>query len=155
MTNSAGTNNVKFSWSIPNQNLSANAKIGFVNINANVSDTTFYNLYCEELNHNNGYTSFGVYPVLFSGRGLSVSQITNVSYYTINGLNFNNIDIWVGTGIPTGASDRYNGIATSTTFSIVLDILDEPLEMVQSNLISFNNGIDLAQGNRSIIRPNI
>ena len=109
MTNSAGTNNVKFSWNITNQNLSANAKIGLVNVVANTVDNTLYNFYCEEL-QNDGYASFGVYPVLYSGRGLNVSQITNVLYHNINGLNLNNIDIYAGTGVPTGTSDRYNGI---------------------------------------------
>ena len=117
-------------------------------------DNTLFNFYCEELT-NDGFTSFGVFPVLYSGRGLNVSQITNVLYHSINGLNFNNVDIWCGTGVPTGTSDRYNGILTSVNFAITLHILDEPLEMVQSNLISFNNGIDLVQGNRSIIRPSL
>ena len=58
-TNSAGTNNIKFSWNITNQNLSANAKIGLVNVVANTVDNTLYNFYCEEL-HNDGYASFGV-----------------------------------------------------------------------------------------------
>ena len=78
ITNSAATNNVKFSWNITNQNLSASAKVGLVNIVANTVDNTLFNFYCEELT-NDGYTSFGVYPVLYSGRGLNVSQITNVS----------------------------------------------------------------------------
>jgi hypothetical protein len=154
ITNSAATNNVKFSWNITNQNLSASAKVGLVNIVANTVDNTLFNFYCEELT-NYGYTSFGVYPVLYSGRGLNVSQITNVSYHSITGLNFNNVDIYCGTGVPTGTSDRYNGILTSVSFAITLHILDEPLEMVQSNLISFNNGSDLIQGNRSIIRPSL
>ena len=77
MTNTAGTNNVRFSWNITNQNLSANAKIGLVNVVANTVDNTLYNLFCEELK-NDGYASFGVFPVLYSGRGLNVSQITNV-----------------------------------------------------------------------------
>ena len=153
-TNSAGTNNTKFSWNIVNQNLSANAKIGLVNVVANTVDNTLYNFYCEELT-NDGYASFGVYPVLYSGRGLNVSQITNVIYHNINGLNFNNIDITAGTGVPTGTSDRYNGILNSVSFAITLHILDSPLEMVQPNLISFNNGTDLTQGNRSIIRPSL
>lgn len=153
-TNSAGTNNVKFSWNITNQNLSANAKVGLVNIVASTMDNTLYNLYCEELT-NDGYTSFNVFPVLYSGRGLNTNQITNVLYHTINGLNFNNIDILCGTGVPTGTSDRYNGILTSISFAITLHILDEPLEMVQPNLISFNNSSDLTQGNRSTIRPQI
>ena len=75
ITNSAGTNNVKFSWNLTNQNLSANAKVGLVNIVANTVDNTLFNFYCEELT-NDGFTSFGVYPVLYSGRGLNVSQIT-------------------------------------------------------------------------------
>ena len=154
ITNSAATNNVKFSWNITNQNLSASAKVGLVNIVANTVDNTLFNFYCEELT-NDGYTSFGVYPVLYSGRGLNVSQITNVSYHSINGLNFNNVDIWCGTGVPTGTSDRYNGILTTVNFAITLHILDEPLEIVQPNLISFNNGTDLTQGNRSIIRPSL
>ena len=154
MTNSAGTNNIKFSWNIVNQNLSANAKIGLVNVVANTVDNTLYNFYCEEL-QNDGYASFGVYPVLYSGRGLNVSQITNILYHNINGLNFNNIDIYCGTGVPTGTSDRYNGIITTVNFAITLHILDEPLEMVQPNLISFNNGTDLTQGNKSIIRPSL
>ena len=135
MTNSAGTNNIKFSWNIVNQNLSANAKVGLVNVVANTVDNTLFNFYCEELT-NDGYASFGVYPVLYSGRGLNVSQITNVLYHSINGLKFNNVDIYTGTGVPTGTSDRYNGILTSVNFAITLHILDEPLEMVQSNLIS-------------------
>ena len=153
-TNTAGTNNIKFRWNITNQNLSANAKIGLVNVVANTTDNTLYNFYCEEL-QNDGYASFGVYPVLYSGRGLNVSQITNVLYHNINGLNFNNIDIYCGTGVPTGTSDRYNGIITTVNFAITLHILDEPLEIVQPNLISFNNGTDLTQGNRSIIRPSL
>ena len=40
ITNSAGTNNVRFSWNITNQNLSANAKVGLVNIVANTVDNT-------------------------------------------------------------------------------------------------------------------
>ena len=95
MTNSAGTNNIKFSWNITNQNLSANAKIGLVNVVANTVDNTLVNLFCEEL-QNDGYASFGVYPILYSGRGLNVSQITNVLYHNINGLNLNNIDIYAG-----------------------------------------------------------
>jgi len=154
ITNSTGTNNIKFTWNITNQNLSANAKVALVNIVASTMDNTLYNLYCEELT-NDGFTSFNVAPVLYSGRGLNTSQITNILYHTINGLNFNNIDIWCGTGIPTGTSDRYNGILTSVAFAITLHILDEPLELVQPNLISFNNGDDLKQGNRSIIRPQI
>ena len=154
ITNSAWTNNVKLSWNVVNQNLSANAKVGLVNGVANTMDNTLFNFYCEELT-NDGYTSFGVFPVLYSGRGLNVSQITNVLYHSINGLNFNNVDIWCGTGVPTGTSDRYNGILTSVNFAITLHILDEPLEMVQPNLISFNNGADLKQGNRSTIRPSL
>ena len=154
MTNTAGTNNVRFSWNITNQNLSANAKIGLVNVVANTVENTLFNLFCEEL-QNDGYSSFGVYPVLYSGRGINVSQITNVLYHNINGLNLNNIDIYAGTGVPTGTSDRYNGIITTVNFAITLHILDEPLEIVQPNLISFNNGTDLTQGNRSIIRPSL
>ena len=154
MTNSAATNNLKISWNITNQNLSANAKVGLVNIVANTVDNTLFNLYCEELT-NDGFTSFGVYPVLYSGRGLNVSQITNVLYHNINGLNFNNVDIWTGTGVPTGTSDRYNGILTTVNFAITLHILDDPLELVQPNLISFNNGNDLKQGNRSTIYPQL
>ena len=59
MTNSTGTNNVKFSWKITNQNLSANAKIVLVNIVANTVDNTLFNLFCEELT-NDGFTSFNV-----------------------------------------------------------------------------------------------
>ena len=154
MTNSAGTNNIKFSWNIVNQNLSASAKVGLVNVVANTMDNTLFNFYCEEL-QNDGFTSFGVYPVLYSGRGLNVSQITNVLYHNINGLNLNNIDITAGTGVPTSTSDRYNGIITTVNFAITLHILDEPLEIVQPNLISFNNGTDLSQGNKSIIRPSL
>ena len=154
MTNSAGTNNIKFSWNVTNQNLSANAKIGLVNVVANTVDNTLFNLYCEELT-NDGFTSFNVFPVLYSGRGLNVSQITNVLYHTINGLNFNNIDIWCGTGVPTGTTDRYNGILTSVNFAITLHILDENRETIQPNLISFNNGSDLSQGNRSLIKPSL
>ena len=115
---------------------------------------TLYNFYCEEL-QNDGYASFGVYPVLYSGRGLNVSQITNVLYHNINGLNLNNIDITAGTGVPTGTNDRYNGILTAINFAITLHILDSPLELVQPNLISFNNTGDLTQGNRSIIKPSV
>ena len=154
MTNTAGTNNVRFSWNITNQNLSANAKIGLVNVVANTVDNTLYNLFCEEL-QNDGYASFGVYPVLYSGRGMNVSQITNILYHNINGLNFNNVDIYCGTGVPTGTSDRYNGILTTVNFAITLHILDSPLELVQQSLISFNNGNDLTQGNRSIIKPSV
>ena len=154
ITNSAGTNNVKFSWNVNNQNLSANAKIGLVNIVANTVDNTLFNFYCEELT-NDGFTSFNVYPVLYSGRGLNVSQITNVLYHNINGLNFNNVDIWCGTGVPTGTSDRYNGIINSVNFAITLHILDVEKELVQPQLISFNNGSDLTQGNLSIIRPQV
>jgi hypothetical protein len=154
ITNSAGTNNVRFSWNITNQNLSANAKVGLVNIVANTVDNTLFNLYCEELT-NDGFTSFGVFPVLYSGRGLNVSQITNVLYHNINGLNFNNVDIYCGTGVPTGTTDRYNGILTTVTFAITLHILDSPLELVQPQLISFNNGNDLTQGNRSTIKPSL
>ena len=154
ITNSAGTNNIKFSWSLTNLNLSANAKVGLVNIVSNSVDNTLFNLFCEELT-NDGYTSFNVYPVLYSGRGLNVSQITNILYHNINGLNFNNVDIWCGTGVPTGTSDRYNGFLTSLTFAITLHIIDSPLELVQPNLISFNNGNDLTQGNRSIIKPSL
>ena len=154
MTDTAGTNNVKFSWNITNQNLSANAKVGLVNIVANTVDNTLFNFFCEEL-QNDGYTSFGVYPVLYSGRGLNVSQITNVLYHNINGLNFNNVDIYAGTGVPTSTSDRYNGILTTVNFAITLHILDTPLELVQPQLISFNNGSDLTQGNRSTIKPSL
>jgi len=154
ITNTSGTNNIRFSWNINNQNLSANAKIALVNIVASTMDNTLYNLYCEEL-QNDGYTSFNVAPVLYSGRGLNTSQITNVLYHNINGLNLTSIDIWCGTGIPTGSSDRYNGILTSINFAITLHIIDEPLEMVQPNLISFNNGSDLKQGNRSFISPQL
>ena len=154
MTNTAGTNNVRFSWNITNQNLSANAKIGLVNVVANTVDNTLYNLFCEEL-QNDGYASFGVYPVLYSGRGLNVSQITNILYHNINGLNFNNIDIWCGMGVPTGTSDRYNGILNSVSFAITLHILDFERELVQPNLISFNNTGDLTQGNRSLIKPSL
>ena len=154
MTNPTGTNNIKFSWNITNQNLSANAKIGLVNVVANSVDNTLYNFYCEEL-QNEAYTSFGVYPVLYSGRGLNVSQITNVSYHNINGLNFTSVDVWCGTGVPTGTNDRYNGIINSVNFAITLHILDSQLEMVQPNLISFNNTGDLKQGNRSTIRPQV
>ena len=154
MTNTAGTNNVRFSWNITNQNLSANAKVGLVNIVANTVDNTLFNFYCENL-CNDGYTSFGVFPVLYSGRGLNVSQITNVLYHSINGLNFNNVDIWCGVGVPTSTSDRYNGILNSVSFAITLHILDEEKELVQPQLISFNNGSDLTQGNRSIIRPQV
>lgn len=154
MTNSAGTNNIKFSWNINNQNLSANAKIGLVNVVANTVDNTLFNFYCEELT-NDGYASFGVYPVLYSGRGLNVSQITNVLYHDINGLNLNNIDIWAGTGVPTGTGDRYNGFLTTVQFAITLHILDQERNLVQPNLISFNNGSDLKQGNRSTINPQI
>ena len=154
MANSAGTNNIKFSWNISNLNLSANAKIGLVNVVANTVDNTLFNFYCEEL-QNDGFTSFGVFPVLYSGRGLNVSQITNVLYHSINGLNFNNVDIYCGTGVPTGTSDRYNGILTTVNFAITLHILDTPLELVQPSLISFNNGTDLTQGNRSIIKPSV
>ena len=153
-TNSAGTNNTKFSWNITNQNLSANAKIGLVNVVANTVDNTLYNFYCEEL-QNDGYASFGVYPVLYSGRGINSSQITNVIYHNINGLNFNNIDIYAGTGVPTGTSDRYNGIITTVNFAITLHILDVERELVQPNLISFNNTGDLTQGNRSLIKPSL
>ena len=154
MTNTAGTNNVRFSWTITNQNLSANAKIGLVNVVANTVDNTLYNLFCEEL-QNDGYASFGVYPVLYSGRGLNVSQIANILYHNINGLNLNNIDITAGTGVPTSTSDRYNGILTTVNFAITLHILDSPLELVQPNLISFNNTGDLTQGNRSTIKPSL
>ena len=154
MTNSAGTNNVRFSWNITNQNLSANAKIGLVNVVANTVDNTLYNFYCEEL-QNDGYASFGVYPVLYSGRGLNVSQITNVLYHNINGLNLNNFDITAGTGVPTSTSDRYNGILTTVNFAITLHILDQERELVQPNLISFNNTGDLTQGNRSTIKPSL
>ena len=154
ITNSAGTNNVKFSWNITNQNLSANAKIGLVNVVANTTDNTLYNFYCEEL-QNDGYASFGVYPVLYSGRGLNSSQITNVLYHNINGLNLNNIDITAGTGVPTSTSDRYNGIITTVNFAITLHILDVERELVQPNLISFNNSGDLTQGNRSTIKPSV
>jgi hypothetical protein len=154
ITNSAGTNNIKFSWNVNNQNLSANAKVGLVNIVANTVDNTLFNFYCEEL-INDGFTSFNVYPVLYSGRGLNVSQITNVLYHNINGLNFNNVDIWTGTNVPTGTSDRYNGILTSINFAITLHILDDPEQLVQPNLISFNNGSDLKQGNKSTIFPQL
>jgi hypothetical protein len=154
ITNSAGTNNIRFSWNLTNQNLSANAKVGLVNVVANTVDNTLFNLYCEELT-NDGFTSFGVFPVLYSGRGMNVSQITNILYHSINGLNFNNVDIWCGTNIPTGTSDRYNGILTTVNFAITLHILDEEKELVQPQLISFNNGSDLTQGNRSIIRPQV
>lgn len=154
ITNSAGTNNVRFSWNLTNQNLSSSAKVGLVNIVANTVDNTLFNLFCEELT-NDGFTSFGVYPVLYSGRGLNVSQITNVLYHDIVGLNFTSVDIWCGTGVPTGTSDRYNGILNSVSFAITLHILDSPLELVQPSLISFNNGNDLTQGNRSIIRPSL
>ena len=154
ITNSGGTNNIKFSWNLINQNLSASAKVGLVNIVANTVDNTLFNFYCEQLT-NDGYTSFGVYPVLYSGRGLNVSQITNVLYHDINGLNFNNVDITTGTGVPTGTSDRYNGILTSINFAITLHILDDPEQLVQPNLISFNNGSDLKQGNRSVIYPQL
>ena len=154
MTNTAGTNNVRFSWNITNQNLSANAKIGLVNVVANTVENTLFNLFCEEL-QNDGYASFGVYPVLYSGRGLNVSQIANILYHNINGLNLNNIDITAGTGVPTGTSDRYNGIITTVNFAITLHILDVERELVQPNLISFNNTGDLTQGNRSIIKPSV
>ncbi len=154
ITNSAGTNNVKFSWNINNQNLSANAKIGLVNIVANSVDNTLFNLYCEQL-QNDGFASFGVHPVLYSGRGFNVSQITNILYHNINGLNLNNIDIWAGNGVPTGTSDKYNGILTTVQFAITLHIVDEERDLVQPNLISFNNGGDLKQGNRSVIFPQI
>ena len=111
-------------------------------------------MYCEEF-QNDGFTSFNVYPVLYSGRGFSITQLTNITYHNVNGLNFNNVDIWCGNGIPTSTADRYNGILTSVQFAITLHILDEPLELVQPNLISFNNSGDLKQGNRSIIRPQI
>ena len=154
MTNTAGTNNIRFSWNIANQNLSANAKIGLVNVVANTVDNTLYNFYCEEL-QNDGYASFGVYPVLYSGRGLNSSQITNVIYHNINALNLNNIDIYCGTGVPTGTNDRYNGIITTVNFAITLHILDVERELVQPNLISFNNTGDLTQGNRSTIKPSL
>lgn len=154
MTNPAGTNNIKFSWNITNLNLSANAKVGLVNIVANTMDNTLFNLYCEELT-NDGFTSFNVFPVLYSGRGFNTAQLTNITYHNVNGLNFNNVDVWCGTGIPTGTSDRYNGFLTSIQFAITLHILDEFRETVQPNLISFNNGNDLTQGNRSIIRPQL
>ena len=154
MTNTAGTNNIKFSWNIVNQNLSANAKIGLVNVVANTTDNTLYNFYCEEL-QNDGYASFGVYPVLYSGRGINSSQITNVIYHKINALNLNNIDIYCGTGVPTGTNDRYNGIITTVNLAITLHILDVERELVQPNLISFNNSGDLTQGNRSLIKPSL
>lgn len=154
MTNPAGTNNIKFSWNLTNQNLSASAKVGLVNVVANTMDNTLFNFYCENLT-NDGFTSFNVFPVLYSGRGLNVSQITNILYHNINGLNFNNVDIYAGSGIPTGTSDRYNGILTTVNFAITLHILDDFLEMVQPKLISFNNTGDLKQGNRSTIKPQI
>ena len=154
LTNSAGTNNIKFSWNITNLNLSASAKVGLVNIVGNTTDNTLFNLYCEEF-QNDGFTSFNVYPVLYSGRGFSITQLTNITYHNVNGLNFTSIDVWCGNGIPTSTADRYNGILTSVQFAITLHILDEPLELVQPNLISFNNSGDLKQGNRSIIRPQI
>ena len=70
-------------------------------------------------------------------------------------MNFTNVDIYCGTGVPTGTSDRYNGILNSVSFAITLHILDSPLELVQPSLISFNNGNDLTQGNRSIIKPSV
>jgi hypothetical protein len=93
--------------------------------------------------------------VLYSGRGLNVSQITNVLYHDINGLNLNNIDIWAGTGVPTGTGDRYNGFLTTVQFAITLHILDQERNLVQPNLISFNNGEDKKQGNRSVIYPQL
>jgi hypothetical protein len=154
MTDTAGTNNVKFSWNLTNQNLSANAKVGLVNVVANTVENTLFNFYSEEL-QNDGYASFGVYPVLYSGRGLNTNQITNILYHNINGLNFNNFDIFCGTGVPTGTSDRYNGIITTVNFAITLHILDQERELVQPNLISFNNTGDLTQGNKSIIKPSL
>lgn len=154
LTNPAGTNNIKFSWNITNLNLSANAKVALVNIVANTMDNTLFNFYCEEL-QNDGFTSYNVYPVLYSGRGFNMAQLTNITYHNINGLNFNNVDVWCGNGIPSGTSDRYNGILTSIQFAITLHILDEARENVQPELISFNNGDSLIQGNRSFIRPQL
>jgi hypothetical protein len=150
-TNSADTNNVRFSWTFDNLNLSANAKIGLVNIVSNTVDNTLFNLYCEEL-LGDGYTSFNTYPLLYSGRGLTTSNITNILYHNLNALNLGNIDIWVGTNIPTGTSDKYNGILKSVTFAITLHVIDEQREMVQPNLISLNNKDSYQMGNKSIIK---
>ena len=47
MTNTAGKNNVKFSWNITYQNLSANANIGLVNVVANTVENTLFNLFAK------------------------------------------------------------------------------------------------------------
>ena len=57
--------------------------------------------------------------------------------------------------MPTGTSDRYNGIITTVNFAITLHILDVERELVQPNLISFNNSGDLTQGNRSTIKTSL
>ena len=153
-TNSAGTNNIKFSWNFPNISLSANAKIALVNIVSNTVDNTLFTLYCEEL-LNDGFTSFNSYPVLYSARGFFNQNITNLTYHTVNAQNFGNVDIWVGNGVPTNSSDKYNGILTSINFAITLHIIDEPLELVQNNIISANLKPNYELGNKSIIKPQL
>ena len=153
-TNSTGTNNIKFSWTFNNLKLSANAKIGLVNIVSNSTDNTLTSLYCEEL-LNDGFCSFNSFPVLYSARGLINTNITNIIYHNINALNLNNIDIYVGTGIPTSSADKYNGIVSTVNFAITLHIIDEPLELVQPNLISANLKTTYELGNKSIIKPQL
>lgn len=151
ITNAAGTNNIQFSWTFNNLKLSSSAKIGLVNIVCNSVDNTLTTLYCEEL-LNDGYTSFNTYPVLYSGRGLINTNITNIIYHNINAINLNNIDVYVGTGIPATSADKYNGVSTTLTFAITLHLIDDLQELVQPELISVNNKDSYQMGNKSIIK---
>jgi hypothetical protein len=153
-TNSEGTNNVKFSWTFNNLNLSAYAKIGLVNIVSNSTDNTLINFYCPQL-LNDGYSSFSAYPTLYSSRGLISTNITNVLFHNLNAQNLGDIDIWVGNGVPTNSSDKYNGILTSVQFAITLHVIDIDMEQVQPNLISANLKPTYEPGNKSIIKPQI